>query len=1113
MLKLFLEDFNSTRLRESLCRAVLAKERCILIVPEQETLRAEAQMAHMLPASAPLCFDGERSEQEPLCLDVTNFSRLANTVFRHKGGISYRYADKASASLLMWKALDSLSPMLRLTQKEPDATRVKEMLAALSELYAAGVSEDRLEEVGRALSGEGPLGDKLLDMAEVFRVYKGETVGIYGSQAEDLDRLARLIESEELFEGTHIFVDSFTSFTAQEYRILNALIHKAQVTVALTVCPAEKLSTAYEETRDTARRLAALAKEAGYSVEEGESASLPADVSHARHELFRADKKYEVYHGEERSLSLWCEENPFDAASRIASDIAARVMAGARYGDFVILTRSSELYQGVLDDIFSKQGIPFFMSEERDVFSFAAVKMIVTAYTVLNRSYRKEDIIAFLKCGFGGFTADEVDVFELYADFWRVGGRLFASGEDLTMNPSGYKSRLSKRDKETLACVNGVRQRLLKIFEPLKKATEGSVTVEAHLTALYTFLCETRCEERLSELAAAAEQRGNLAEAELLRRLFGTICGLLDRMHEVLGEERLTRERFAEVLTLLFSSVSVGQLPTSQDAVTVGNADMLRADGARFAYLLGVNEGEFPAAVTCGGAFNDSERQTLVQNDLPVEFDPMLRSSRESFCFLRALLCAKEAVAVIAYRKNVSGEDVPFSTVFSRLIQIFFPSKDEKKLTPSAALERFKTSNRCEPFSRRAAAEMLGEMEEGARKDALKRLLAEEGRFERYLKGDEIPISDTECAISPALAKELFGEQMDMTQTRLNDYVKCPFAYYCKSVLGLGENRDSDFGLNDIGTLIHAVLERLFKLILKDGKTIKSISMEELHAYVEQIAADYLVEICPRELADSPRQNHLFDRLRRAAHLIAEELYGEFQQSKFDPAFFEFKVGEGGLSTPIVFDTEDGGKIMFHGTVDRIDLYRDKDTGQLYFRVIDYKTGTKEFDLSDVEKGKNLQLLIYFFSLWKSSDEAFLESLGLKKGESLLPAGMLYMSTSVSDVTIPAPLAEEEVKEKVKSSLKPNGLVLEDESVVRAMDETLSGRYAPSPLCKGKIKWNKSFATKEKFEDVLKSMRTSVGTIGTKMRTGDAAAHPEDTKNEKESPCTYCPYAPVCRRS
>ncbi len=1086
MLTLFLEDLASAALRERVEQVAKKRNKCILIVPEQETLNAEAQMARILPQDAPLFFE------------VTNFSRLANTVFRAKGGISFHYADKAASALLMWKVLDAATPLLALTDRTPDGARVKETLSALGELHAARVGPDKLEEAAKLLPDGDRLKDRISDLSLIFRLYKGELALTYGDHAEDLDRLSAILKKEPFFKDTTFFVDSFTSFTAQEYRVLDELIRTSDVTVSLTTAPNDHRSLCYEETRETQKKLAELASAAGIKVQAeyaSEGVFTPA-VGHAVKELFRADKHLCVFEGENKDLALWKEKEPFTACARIASDIAARVREGARYRDFVIFVRNTQSYRGILDTALEKEGLPFFMSEEKDIFSFAAVKMITTAYAVLNRGFRKEDIIAFLKCGFGTFAPDDIDAFELYADFWHIGGRLFRKSDDFTMNPIGYKETVSENSEQILLRVNRVHRELLRVFAVLEKSTEGEVTVTEHLSALYAFLCEMNCEERLHALANASSAMGENAHAEMLNRLFGAICELFDRAHETVGDMKISRERFADILSLLFSTVGLGQLPISKDVITVGNADMLRATDTKYVYVLGVNDGEFPANVRAGGAFEDNERRILSKLGIPLAFDPLIRASRESFCFLRALSSAKEHATVISYEKSASGEEVLPSSVFKRLTAIFGAPVPQEI---------------AEPYHPRAAIELLGELSDTPQKAALRELLGKDERFSRHFEGTETPLSDTDCRLSPTLAERVFEEEMKMSQTRLDAYVDCPFAYYCKSVLCLEENKDSAFGLNDIGTLIHALLERLFLKLDESKKNIRTVKKEEIPALVEALTREYLAEICPEEMKDAPRLAHLFSRLRRTAELLAEEIYDEFAQSKFTPAFFEFSIGKEGAPAPIIFETEDGARMIFHGTIDRVDTYRAED-GKLYLRVIDYKTGTKLFSLSDVEKGKNLQLLIYLVSLWKSQDPAFLQKLGLKNNERPLPAGMLYMSASPKDVKCPALTDEKIIRDKAKENLAVNGLVLEKEEIVRAMDATLSGRYAPTPLDRyGKMSWGKSFATVEKLEDLLDGMKSTVGRIGTMMRKGVATAEPFITSSKK-NPCEYCSYSPVCRR-
>lgn len=72
--------------------------------------------------------------------------------------------------------------------------------------------------------------------------------------------------------------------------------------------------------------------------------------------------------------------------------------------------------------------------------------------------------------------------------------------------------------------------------------------------------------------------------------------------------------------------------------------------------------------------------------------------------------------------------------------------------------------------------------------------------------------------------------------------------------------------------------------------------------------------------------------------------------------------------------TEGSTALSVRGKVDRVDGWI-KD-GKLYLRVVDYKTGQKAFDLSDVRYGLGIQMLLYLFALQKEGSRIFRDAGG-----------------------------------------------------------------------------------------------------------------------------------------
>ena len=88
---------KSTAVIERIRQTVAETDRdIVLIVPEQQTVVWETRIAEVLPESA------------YLRLEITNITRLANSVFREFGGLADTVVDEGSRMLIVWRAMLSV---------------------------------------------------------------------------------------------------------------------------------------------------------------------------------------------------------------------------------------------------------------------------------------------------------------------------------------------------------------------------------------------------------------------------------------------------------------------------------------------------------------------------------------------------------------------------------------------------------------------------------------------------------------------------------------------------------------------------------------------------------------------------------------------------------------------------------------------------------------------------------------------------------------------------------------------------------------------------------------------------------------------------------------------
>ena len=250
MLKIIQGGFHSGAMgmiRDEIKELTEKHQRAYLLVPEQQTLTAEAEMAAILPSYAPLTFE------------VTNFTRLANTVFRALGGVGQTYCDNARKSLIMWRALTELSPILSLSagKKEISAGTVARALAADAELRSHSISTDDLLELGEKMTEDQKrLKDKVRDIAEISSLYKKLLTEKYADAADDQELVCEKIKDNPQFFGDCCFyIDGFTSFTEPQYKLIGLLSKYASVTVNLPLPKAGEDAFEYNEIRNAKKKL------------------------------------------------------------------------------------------------------------------------------------------------------------------------------------------------------------------------------------------------------------------------------------------------------------------------------------------------------------------------------------------------------------------------------------------------------------------------------------------------------------------------------------------------------------------------------------------------------------------------------------------------------------------------------------------------------------------------------------------------------------------------------------------------------------------------------------------------------------------------------------------
>jgi hypothetical protein len=207
-----------------------------------------------------------------------------------------------------------------------------------------------------------------------------------------------------------------------------------------------------------------------------------------------------------------------------------------------------------------------------------------------------------------------------------------------------------------------------------------------------------------------------------------------------------------------------------------------------------------------------------------------------------------------------------------------------------------------------------------------------------------------------------------VSSTRLEGWAKCPFAYFGQRLLEVEPVDDPEQQLEmsplDRGSLIHAVLEQFIAEVLArppDQQPGPADAWgDDDHELITRIAEDVCDEFEARGLTGRP----VFWRRDRAQILALTHRFllddnAKRREARTRPRAAEHGFGFGDGAGPVEITLDDGRRLRFRGSVDRIDGAAD---GSLV--VLDYKTGKADdyrrlsADNPD-QRGTKLQLVVY----------------------------------------------------------------------------------------------------------------------------------------------------------
>lgn len=1020
--------------------------------------------------------------QSSLWAEVVGFGRLPDFVFSRLGGRAARHLTEGGARILLSGALGAVAG--EFTYYRGAAQRpgfVEELMNQLRELAANRATGERLLEAAEKLEDDD-LAAKLRDLALIGAAYEaaGERSVRGGEYA--LDAARELCEKDNIFSEYDIFLDHFKRFTPQEYEMLEVMMASGTyMEVGLTCergrrCKTE-LDLFYLPYR-TGERLKELAECCGQGT--------APDIDEPVEEVFRPDiaaLEERLFALPPRPLAALAEniriveaQTQYEELEFIASEIR-RLAAGEEYRwrDFAVITRRSHMTSGLIEAVFKRYEIPAQLDTRAELTVFPLMTLIFAAFDAVRGGYTYADMFRYLKTGLAGLAVHQTDALERYCYAWNIRGGAWR--RPFSLHPDGYNAAVTRRSTAMLRLMNRWREDVIAPLADFEKAMgrggAGNIS-----RAVYGLLMRLRVPEQLLSIAGEMTP----ASGQLYRQVWDAAVDLLDDMADM-ADPNVTPERYAELLRLAAAQIKLGTIPATRDQVLVSEVERVAGASVKCAFVAGFSDGNFPAAPANSALLTDIERRKLEAADLPLSPTAEAAWPEERYLAYNALTSATERLYITMPRRTLSGEDVR-SSVFLPHLTALIPFN----FIEDAAAILLKEG----PASSAKAVDLL--LSGGGAKNYIGR---SELSHATALKAAVIAAGQKKPI---ANAAKLYSGRGGLSATSGERFARCNFSYFCQYGLRLQPTKRNEFDAMQTGTFIHYVLERFFARVQDDERA--ALTQEAAKTILDGIIEEYIKDFLPDERERSARMEYLFGRLSRIVHSYMAILLDELKNSEFVPLDFELEVGR---DIPALVYGEGENKIVVRGKIDRVDGLR-KD-GRTYLRILDYKTGMKELSYSELYQGIGLQMFLYLAAVLTGGRERY--------GEGLTPAGVVYAPVRLDTVTLAnRQVTDDEVRQARMAKVKKNGLLLEDEEILRAMDR--SGKFLALPVETDKDGSIKRRGTSVTSMERLGRLSEFAGRVlneaAEKIASGSIEVNPLTSHVEKKpDACKYCDMRPVCR--
>lgn len=572
-------------------------------------------------------------------------------------------------------------------------------------------------------------------------------------------------------------------FTKQEYDIIRKLL-KITKKVNVTVCTDSLILDKNPEidifysNKQTAEKLMNIANEEDVKIEKSvfldnkKARFKSEELLHIEQNLYSIkQRKYEEL---PKNLSIFLANNQYSEVEYVASKIVELVKEKKyRYKDISIITKNLDTYSNLCKAIFDEYDIPVFIDQKKDLSDNILVQYILAVLDIFSKNWSHEAVFNYIKTGFLQMEQEDIYELENFCMKWGIKQTKWYKGE------WNFKED-SKNDEDRLEKMKNLRKLIVDPLLNFKTEVDRSRDVTTITKCLYDFLIKNKIDEKLENKIKVKIEEGNNEAAAEYKTSYKILMDVLDEIVLVFGNDKITFDKYMQILKIGLGNSGLGKIPASCDQVIVGDVDRSRSHKVKAIFIIGLNDGMFPSINRNEGYFNDKDREYLKTNGIELAKGTLDRLYEDNFNIYKAFTTSEEKLFLSYSSSDSEGKSLRPSIIIAKIKKIFSNIKEKSDI-----LEK-KSYIVNEKVTFDELLVNLRNLKDGIEieeywYDIFSYFYQNEKwkyKLENSLKG--IYFTNKTSNISEEAINKLYGNVLRTSISRLEQYRACPFSYYLK---------------------------------------------------------------------------------------------------------------------------------------------------------------------------------------------------------------------------------------------------------------------------------------------------------------------------------------------